>query len=101
MQDVLHHNEERFARQIRDCTILVPMSRQAGGSTKAPRTIFDCKCVSRKGFAPRWRMHGTEAALYVAIDSQPASRGQQDRPGKEAAGEDQQDWDGGSVRRNR
>jgi hypothetical protein len=38
-------------------------------------------------------MHGTEAALYVAIDSQPAANG--------AAGEDQQDWEGGSVRRNR
>jgi hypothetical protein len=97
----LHHNEEGFARQIRDCTNLVPMSRHAGGSIKARRTIFDSKCVSRKGFAPRWRMHGTEAALYVSIDSQPASQGQQDRPGKEAAGGDQQDWDGGSVRRNR
>jgi hypothetical protein len=78
----LHHNEEGFARQIRDCTKLVPMSRRAGGSTKARRTIFDSKCASRKGFAPAWRMLGTEAALYVPIDSQPACRGSQEQTGE-------------------
>jgi len=74
MAALLHHNEERFARQIRDCTGLVPIGRRTGGTTKAPRTFFHSKCASRKGFAPAWRMHGMEAALYVAIDSQPANR---------------------------
>jgi hypothetical protein len=63
--------------------------------------IFRFMCAPVKGFAPSRRMSGTEAALSVAIDrDRPASAINAAQCGTPAR-PDQQNWEGGNVRRNR